>query len=102
VDVVAVERDVDLAEVELEVGALLDQPPQPVREWHSAGVDPDERDGVELLVSLDDLVRDPRECAADGLTVEQNPPAGPHGMLVHRSPFRPHGTELKGMRVTGD
>ena len=69
VDVVAVERDVELSEVQLEVGALRDQPAQAVRERDTAGVDPDERGGLELLVALDDLVRDPRECAADGVAV---------------------------------
>src|SRR5262249_36773266 len=43
-----------------------------------------------------DLVRDPRECAADRLPVEQKAPPGRHGMLLHRTPFRPRWTELKG------
>ena len=61
VDVVAVEGDVELAELELDAGALLDEPAQPLRERHAAGVDPDERDRLEIVVSLDDLVRDPGE-----------------------------------------
>ena len=73
VHVVAVEGDVELAEVELEAGALLDQAPQAMGERHAARVDADERDGVELLVALDDLVRDPRECARDRVAVEQEP-----------------------------
>ena len=96
VDVVAVEGDVELAEVELEPGALVDQPAQALRERDAAGVDADERDGVEVLVALDDLVRDPRERAVDRLAVEQNPPVRRHGMLLHRAPFRPLWTELKG------
>ena len=110
VHVVAVEGDVELAEVELELGALLDQAAQAVRERHAACVDPDERDRVELLVALDDLVRDPRECAADGLTVEQDPPRSlppKIGVLMHRSPSRPRWAELKecvskAMRVRAD
>ncbi len=46
VDVVAVEGDVELAEVELQVGALGDQAAQPMGERHAARVDPDERDGA--------------------------------------------------------
>src|SRR5262249_60605911 len=80
VDVVAVEGDVELAEVELEAGALLDQPAEALGERDAAGVDPDERDRVELVVPLDDLVGDARERPLDGLGVEQNP-TGRHGML---------------------
>ena len=125
VDVVAVEGDVELAEVELEVGALRDQPAQTVGERDAARVDPDERDGLEILVPLDDLVRDPRECAADGVTVEHDPALWPavrrripleigrlrlyvlrlHVLrldrLRHRSPFRPHWTELKATACEG-
>ena len=96
VDVVAVEGDVELAEVELEAGALGDQAAEPLGERHAARVDADERDGVEVVVALDDLVRDPRERALDRLAVEQDPPVRRHGMLMHRTPFRPLWTELKG------
>ena len=95
VDVVAVEGDVELAELELEAGALLDQAAQALRERDAARVDPDERDRVEILVALDDLVGDPRERAPDAFTVEQDP-SGRHGMLLHRTPFRPLWAELKG------
>ena len=61
VHVVAVEGDVELAERELLAGALGDQPAQALRERHAALVDADERDLVEVVVPLDDLVRDPRE-----------------------------------------
>src|SRR5262249_51212817 len=44
VDVVAVEGDVELAEVELDAGALRDQAPQPLRERDAARVDADEGD----------------------------------------------------------
>src|SRR5215218_9122344 len=47
-DVVAVEGDVDGADVETHAGALLDQPAQPVRERDAAGMDADEGDPVEL------------------------------------------------------
>ena len=56
-DVVAVEGDVDGADVELDAGALLDEPPEPVRERDATGVDADERDALELGVALDQLVR---------------------------------------------
>ena len=104
VHVVAVEGDVELAEVELELGALLDQAAQAMGERHAARVDPDERDGVEVLVALDDLVRDPRECARRWRRrrAEPGPESAASGMLMHRSPFRPRWTELKGMRVRAD
>jgi hypothetical protein len=98
VDVVAVERDVELAEVELLVGALLDQPAEALRERDAARVDPDERGGAEVVVPLDDLVRDARERALDACGIEQDP-AGRDGMLLHRTPFRPRWTELKGVRA---
>ena len=72
VDVVAVEGDVELAEGELLARALLDQPAQTLRDRDAARVDADERDRVEILVALDDLVRDARERPADGLVVEQD------------------------------
>jgi hypothetical protein len=43
VDVVAVEGDVELAELELDAGALLDEAAQALRERHAARMDPDER-----------------------------------------------------------
>ena len=76
VDVVAMEGDVELAEVELDAGALLDQAAQALGERHPARMDPDERDRLELIVALDDLVRDPRERALDRLPVEQDRPSG--------------------------
>ena len=72
VHVVAVEGDVDLAEGELLARALLDEPAEALRDRHAARVDADERDRVEVLVALDDLVRDARERPADGLVVEQD------------------------------
>src|SRR4051812_38080323 len=96
VDVVAVEGDVELPEVELDPGPLLDQVPQALRERHPTRVDADESDRLEIVVTLDHLMGDPRECAADGFSVEQNAPGRRYGMLLHRAPFRPRWTELKG------
>ena len=59
VDVVAVEGDVDRAEVDLDAAELLDQPAEAVGERDAARVDADERDAVEVGVRLDDLVGDP-------------------------------------------
>src|SRR5262249_9744811 len=70
VDVVSVEGDVELAELELDARAFLDQAAQALRKRHAARVDPDERNGAEVVVALDDLVRDPGKCAFDGLAVE--------------------------------
>src|SRR5919206_391088 len=75
-DVVAVEGDVDRAERGRDAGALLDQPPQALRERHAAGVDADERDLVEVGVPLDDLVGDPGERAAEGVLVQEQLPGG--------------------------
>ena len=63
VDVVAVKGDVELAEVELDSGALLDQAAQTLGERHAARVDSDEGDLVDRCVALDDLVRDTGERA---------------------------------------
>ena len=88
VDVVAVEGDVELAEVELGAGALGDEPPQPLRERHAARVDADERDRVEVLVALDDLVRDARERPLDRFAVQQDSPirARRHAAALHSFP----------------
>src|SRR6185312_5393789 len=79
-----------------DAGALLDQPPEPVRERHTARVDADERDSVEVVVALDDLVRDPGECASDLFGVQQDPVRGGRGRVRHSTPFRPRWTGLKG------
>ena len=80
-DVVAVEGDVELAELELDAGALGDQPAEPLRERDAAAVDADERDLVEVVVPLDDLVRDAGERPVDRLGVEQDLP-GRHARLA--------------------
>ena len=118
VDVVAVEGDVDRAELDLEAGELVDQAAEPVGERHSARVDADEGDRVELRVPLDDLVRDPPRASARGPRHRERPARPPlprgsrragrgertAGVHVHVSPFRPHGTGLKercGARLSG-
>ena len=70
--VVAVEGDVDGAERDLLPAPLLDQRGEPLRERDAAGVDADEREPAEVVVALDDLVRDPRERAPEGLRVQQD------------------------------
>jgi hypothetical protein len=72
VDVVPVERDVELAERDLVAGEVGDAPAQALRERNAARVDADERDRVEIRVSLDDLVRDPRNGALDRLLLEDD------------------------------
>ncbi len=72
VDVVAVERDVDGAEGNLDAAELLDRSPEPLRERHTARVDTDERDPVQIGVPLDDLVRDPRQRARERVRVEDD------------------------------
>jgi len=94
--VVTMERDVELTELELDTGALLDESPQPLCERNAAGVDANERDGLEIVVAFDDLVRDPGERSCDLFGVQQNPVRGSRGMLRHSTPFRPRWTGLKG------
>ena len=96
VDVVAVKGDVELAELELDAGALLDQAAQPLGERHAARVDADERDRLEVVVALDDLVRDPGERSCDLFGVQEDPVRGGRGRVRHSTPFRPRWTGLKG------
>src|SRR5438552_15535442 len=99
VHVVAVESDVELAERELLARPLLDESAEALGERDAARVDADQRDRVEVVVALDDLVRDTGERPADALVVEQelrraeNSP----GRVRHSTPFRPRGTGLKGL-----
>ena len=75
-DVVAIEGDIDVAELDLDAGELVDQTAQAVRERDTAGVDTDERDAVELRVRLDDLVRDPVERPLQGVCIEEDTLSG--------------------------
>jgi hypothetical protein len=72
VDVVAVEGDVELAERDVRARELGDPAAEPLRERDAAGVDADEGDPVELRIALDDLVRDPRQRALDGVGIEDS------------------------------
>src|SRR5437764_10709188 len=113
VNVVAVERDVELADRDLATGEVGDPPAQALGERNAARVDADESDLVQLGVAFDDLVRDPGERPVDGLSVEQDllalrmrhAHAGSGrtraGRVIH-TPFRPHGTGLKGFVVWRD
>ncbi len=99
-DVVAMERDVERPKGQGDAAALLHECAQPLRERDAARVDADERDGAEIRVPLDQLVRDARERAADGLVVEQRDGrAAARWHLAHAAPFRPHWTGLKGRRA---
>jgi len=66
-----VEGDVDGAELDLDAAPLLDQLGEALGERDAARPDADEREAVEVVVALDDLVRDPRERARERLAVEQ-------------------------------
>jgi hypothetical protein len=72
VDVVAVKRDVELAEGDLAVRKLADAPPEPLGEWHTSRVDADQRDPGEVGVALDDLVGDPCDRLRDRIGVEDS------------------------------
>ena len=96
VHVVAVEGDVELSERQFLAGALLDELADALGDRHPARVDPDERDRVEVLVPLDDLVRDAGERPPDRLFVEQDTLRPCDGRVRHSTPFRPRWTGLKG------
>src|SRR5205823_3820677 len=81
-DVVAVERDVQGAEVDLDAREVLDQAAQALRERNSARVDADERDPLEIGVALDDLVGDALERPLQRLRVEDLP-CGRHSGSAH-------------------
>jgi hypothetical protein len=72
VDVVAVKRDVELAEGDLVPAQVGDPAAQPLGERHAAGVNPNERDAREIGIALDDLVGDPRQRALDRLGIEDS------------------------------
>ena len=100
-DVVAVEGDVDGAERGLDSGALLDQAREPPRERYASGLDPDERDLVELRVALDDLVGDSRKGPPQPVGVEETFPLN-GDVRTHPTPFRPRWTGLKGFVPSGE
>ena len=64
------EGDVDRAERGLDAAALGDQRAQPARERDAARVDPDEGEPRQVVVALDQLVREPRERPRQGVRVE--------------------------------
>jgi hypothetical protein len=72
VDVVSVKRDVERAERDIAARELRDQAAQALRQRNAARLNADERDAVEVMVLLDDLVRDPDDRAAKRLSVQQN------------------------------
>jgi hypothetical protein len=71
-DIVAIEGDVEVAELELPTAEVRNQRPESLCERHPARLDPYQCDALELRVALDDLVRDPRERPLDRLGVEEN------------------------------
>src|SRR5581483_6576564 len=71
-DVVAVEGDVDGAEVDVRACEVLDQAAEPLRERDAAGVDADERDPVEVGVALEDLVGDAMKRPVEGFRIEED------------------------------
>ena len=85
-DVVAVERDVHRAEQRLEPAAFGDELAQPAGERDAACVDPDEREGRDVAVSLDQLVREPGKRARQAISVEDLAPRrGRSRAVLHRS-----------------
>jgi hypothetical protein len=60
-NVVAVERDVDRAELGLDPAPLGDECLEPLRQRDAPRVDPDEGKARDVVVALDQLVREPSE-----------------------------------------
>ena len=89
-DVVAVERDVDVAERDLLVEQVADELVQAGGEMRAAAVDAHEGDGPAAVL-LDHLVRDAHERAADVVLVEDDL------LFGHTVPSWPLGTGLKGL-----
>ena len=69
-DVVAMEGDVDGAERELDAASLGHELLQPPGERDAARVDADEREPLQVVVPLDQLVRQPRHRARERVRVE--------------------------------
>src|SRR5579885_3359476 len=80
--VVAVERDVQLADGHLRLLDLLDPLGQPVGEVHAAGADADQREPLGPAVALEDLVRDPGQ-GAGHLAGVHDQPLGRFALLLH-------------------
>ena len=81
--VVAVEGDVDGAELGCLAGPFLDQTCEPAGERDAPRLDADERNLVELGVRLDDLVSDARERSRERAGVEEDLPERLH--CAHRA-----------------
>ena len=98
VDVVAVERDVEVAERHLEPGQLADQRMQPLAQDGAAGVDADQRETIGTRVLLDDLVGDPHQGAAQIVTVEDDLVLAAHTRPFLASLDRVKGTDAASSR----
>ena len=96
--VVAVERDVDRSERDLLPAPLLDQARKPLGERDTTRVDADEREAAEVVVALDDLVRDAGQRPSQSLGVQQDlgRSRAVGDVRAHSAPFRPRRTGLKG------
>jgi hypothetical protein len=70
--VVAIEGDVNHSEIDDVTGALGNQRPQPLGDRDAAGLNAHEREALEIVGLLDQLVRDARDRAIDRLGVEND------------------------------
>jgi hypothetical protein len=73
-EIIAMEGDVDRAERDLDVGEVRDQTSETLGQGHTSRMDADECDSIEIIVALDDLVRDARRRPAQRLSIEQKLP----------------------------
>jgi hypothetical protein len=64
-DVVAVEADVEAADLRAGALVLLDRTGQPLGDGHATGLDADQCQAVKAAVLLDDLVADPDQRASN-------------------------------------
>ena len=95
------EGDVDRAEADLLPAPLFDQRGETLRDRDAARVNPDQGQLGQVVVALDDLVRDARERAREAFGVQQSlRRCAVRDVRVHSPvtpfPFRPLWTGLKG------
>jgi hypothetical protein len=82
--VVAVEGDVDNSEGDRLTGALGDEPAQALGNRNAAAVNAYEREALEIVGLLDQLVSDTREGALDRLGIENGLPYRAAGGIQSR------------------
>jgi hypothetical protein len=92
-DVIAIQRDIQLAERDAGAFELVNGVLQTLGERYAARTEPYEDQVIDAMVAFDDLMRQTRHGASDIVAAEQPLLAR---RVQRRPPSRPHGTALKG------